>query len=674
MMNRITKKLSGLTLCLFCLGGAMAQTTFDFDTNYATLFPTLKGTSSTSSTAGDITAATTCTLDGINLTVSAKTSSSNENRIWSKSPRLRMYSGTLKIDAPAGSSLTSVVFNNGKWNSGNTFDSGTFATTNNTWTAANSTTTSLVLTVNANTQIKSIVVTLASSDPTAVAAPTITGTTSFETSTDVTVAGADGSVVYYTTDGTEPTTSSTNNGTNTVTFTLDHTATVKAIAVKGGKTSTVASSDFTKISFKDETIASLNKLTANEANVKLTLTNAKVVYVSSTKVYVREGDDAICFYGTGLTLKQNDVINGTVKVAFSLYNGLPEVGKSTSTNADNLTITSSTEEAQPREVTLADVNAGKYLSDLVTVKGITVSSETSGTSTTYYANLGSVKVQLYGADDVVKSYAGDGKTYDLKAVVTIYNTTHEMLPISLTPSIQNVTLDESKDYTPSAATANVSFVRTFVANKWATLCVPFNVANSDIATVFGTSAQVANYTGVTLEDNGNVSLLFSTQNAQIEANKPCLIKVVSTAASYTAQNVTLTTDAAGTLSFTSKDTKGNSVTATMTGSYAKIEKLPSDGKAYVINDDKFYLVNSNVSLKPFHAYFSLDKSTASSVKALNVNIDGISTAVEGISADANDAPMDVYNLNGQLVRRNATSLSGLSKGVYIVKGMKKAVK
>ena len=35
---------------------------------------------------------------------------------------------------------------------------------------------------------------------------------------------------------------------------------------------------------------------------------------------------------------------------------------------------------------------------------------------------------------------------------------------------------------------------------------------------------------------------------------------------------------------------------------------------------------------------------------------------------------NVYNLNGQVVRKNATSLEGLAKGIYIVNGKKVSVK
>ena len=73
--------------------------------------------------------------------------------------------------------------------------------------------------------------------------PVISGTTPFESSTEVTIAAAEGATIYYTNDGSTPTAASTEY---TEALTLEATTTIKAIAVKGGITSEVASKTFTK--------------------------------------------------------------------------------------------------------------------------------------------------------------------------------------------------------------------------------------------------------------------------------------------------------------------------------------------------------------------------------------------------------------------------------------------
>lgn len=155
-MNKILR-ISMIAVLALIANFSFGQTVFDFDKDYKTLFPDLPGVSSSSSKAGDFTKATTCTLDGIKVTISKKASGSNENRIWSSSPRLRMYTGTITIEAPEGKKISGISFTNGKWNTGNKSDVGTL-TDKGVWKGdANK----VVVTIAANTQIKSMTVTLA---------------------------------------------------------------------------------------------------------------------------------------------------------------------------------------------------------------------------------------------------------------------------------------------------------------------------------------------------------------------------------------------------------------------------------------------------------------------------------------------------------------------------------
>ena len=73
--------------------------------------------------------------------------------------------------------------------------------------------------------------------------PVISGETPFTTSTEVTITAAEGATIYYTNNGDTPTALSTEY---TEALTLEATTTIKAIAVKGGITSEVASKTFTK--------------------------------------------------------------------------------------------------------------------------------------------------------------------------------------------------------------------------------------------------------------------------------------------------------------------------------------------------------------------------------------------------------------------------------------------
>ena len=156
-MNKFLRYSLSLVLAFVASVTFAQEVTFDFDKDYKTLFPELTGTSSSTSHDGDITKTMTCTTNGISVAVSAKTpGSSTDNRIWSSSPRLRMYSGTLTIQAPADKKIASIDIINGKWNDNNNADVGT--NNKGSWTGdANK----VVYTIAGNTQIKSIKVMLA---------------------------------------------------------------------------------------------------------------------------------------------------------------------------------------------------------------------------------------------------------------------------------------------------------------------------------------------------------------------------------------------------------------------------------------------------------------------------------------------------------------------------------
>ena len=76
-----------------------------------------------------------------------------------------------------------------------------------------------------------------------VAVPTISGVTPFEETTTVNMSGPDGAEIHYTTDGSTPSAEST---LYSEAFTLSDSATVKAIAIKNGESSSVSTKVFTK--------------------------------------------------------------------------------------------------------------------------------------------------------------------------------------------------------------------------------------------------------------------------------------------------------------------------------------------------------------------------------------------------------------------------------------------
>ena len=76
-----------------------------------------------------------------------------------------------------------------------------------------------------------------------VAAPTISGVNPFEETSQVSISGPDGATIYYSENGDDP---DANDTLYTQPFTIDETTTIKAIAIKDGVSSQVATKVFTK--------------------------------------------------------------------------------------------------------------------------------------------------------------------------------------------------------------------------------------------------------------------------------------------------------------------------------------------------------------------------------------------------------------------------------------------
>jgi hypothetical protein len=246
-------------------------------------------------------------------------------------------------------------------------------------------------------------------------------------------------------------------------------------------------------------------------------------------------------------------------------------------------------------------------------------------------------------------------------------------------------MSESTDYTPAAATnVDVLLNRTLKANTWNTLCLPFEVSSANLETIFGTGAKVAKFSGVTVTDEGNTKINFTTTDNSIAANQPCLINVPTAGNAWLIQGATVGTGTPSTVSNTGTNTTANlSVTVDMRGNYASLTDVKtaattaagSSASPYIVSNGNLYLVDvSTMILKPFRAYFTVSSTTGGSVKGLDITIDGETTDIEGINMNEQAVSGNVYNLKGQLVRKSGNTMEGLQKGVYIVNGKKQIVK
>lgn len=216
--------------------------------------------------------------------------------------------------------------------------------------------------------------------------------------------------------------------------------------------------------------------------------------------------------------------------------------------------------------------------------------------------------------------------------------------------LDKVTISEDDAAAPAASSdyQDVVLSRSFNANAWNTLVLPFDVSAANVTAVFGANAKVANFTGATVAD-GTYTLSFTTSTDGIKANTPVLIYGVDSKNEFTFSSVKMNPAAAA-------------VTideVSFTGSYTPAT-LPA-GSFFLSSDNKIYKATGSEQAKGTRAFFTLP--AASSAKAVTMLVNGKTTTGIGmVSTKENDAA-PVFNLAGQRVQRNA-------KGLVIVGGKK----
>lgn len=438
-MNKILRLSLIALLAVFCGGGAFAQdATIDFDNDYATLFPTLPGVSSgsgaTAVTDGDFTVATTSTaVNGVTVTVSTSTSST-ANRIWSGSPRLRMYGGTLTVNS--AKDIAKIVFTT-KTGKSRKFDmtANSGSLTDNDWTGNAK---EIVFTCKSNTQIMKMDITFATAG--SVAPPVINGEETFKGSTSITLNAEDGADIYYTTDETDPTTASTKY---TGAFTISNTTTVKAIAAKGGKSSTVTSKTFTKI--QEMTIAEAQAATTG------TVCGIKGTVVATCTRGCLIGDETGYIYYFANAAHEY-VIGDKIDIsgAVSLYNGFNQF-----TNTATITKIGTEEVTHPtaQSMTGADVTAWAAAPE---IKYVTITGALNISGNYYNVTIDGTEIvgSIVSPDEALKAQLTTGKSYAITGYAIYVNgsTTKYMniLPISVADptGINGITTDTANENAP----------------------------------------------------------------------------------------------------------------------------------------------------------------------------------------------------------------------------------
>ncbi|MDY6205151.1 MAG: adhesin [Prevotella sp.] len=269
-------------------------------------------------------------------------------------------------------------------------------------------------------------------------------------------------------------------------------------------------------------------------------------------------------------------------------------------------------------------------------------------------------------------------------------------------------MQESVNYMTKQANAANAYTlilkRTMTPGLWSSITLPVKLTAAQFKTAFGDQAKLSvlvgqdsnipsriNFKSVSLANDNAIVIcpnklyiMKSTRNANVTSGS--YTKTIAQGESITVQapyfvinNVVLATTPSAIFKEDSKPSTTTDAKLQFCGTQINQTTNIVPANSYVLgaNDGKWYFTQSALPIKGFRCWIATGNNAGT--KDLKFFIDGVeegeTTGIEGLTFESTDS-LDgtVYNINGQVVRRNATSLEGLPKGIYIINNKKYIVK
>ena len=265
--------------------------------------------------------------------------------------------------------------------------------------------------------------------------------------------------------------------------------------------------------------------------------------------------------------------------------------------------------------------------------------------------------------------------------------------------------------------------RSLNVGKWNSLVLPVDLTVGQVKSAFGDQVRISALEGATDEtrpqtiifkaitadrNNNNETAIkagqlylvkptkaMPTSQTAVEFEVPGQTEKATITSYYTIVGVTYAhaadvkdTDYSKKVTGTQGDeTYGSETKVKFCGTYVKLSddnKIPVN--SYVLNGNNeggtagvWYYRTVTTASKGFRGWLeTIEGETSTGIQyeldGVVEKVSGDATGIGDIVVNPNAISGNIYNLNGQLVRRNATSLEGLASGIYVAGGKKYVVK
>ena len=435
------------------------------------------------------------------------------------------------------------------------------------------------------------------------AAPTITpaGGTYYEAQ-NVTISAEEGSTIYYTLDGSNPTTGSNVYSTP---ISIAETATLKAIAVKGEKTSPVASENYTinlPLKTMDAIFAKATAVGNTATSVQVVMNNWVITGVKGSNAYLTDGTKGLIIYTTSHGFEVGDVLSGIVECKVQLYKGSSELKELTSTTT-GLTITKGGV-VTPIELDATGIAAlgGVNTGAVIKINGICASDNVVG------------GVKLYNTLFEFETLTV-GQEYNVKGVYLQFDATKEILPRSAADiekveglptaiiTVEDITMTKGEEKTLSAATTPTDAQVTYSIKNGT--CVTL-----DGSTIKAVSAGTATITASVAEKAGEYKGTTKDFTVTVKEPEQALTEwKLTSLADITTNDLVVITMTKGENTWAMTNDKGTSaapVASVVTLSADALAEEPDANLKWVVSND-----NGTLTIYPYGGYETWLYSTTS---------------------------------------------------------------